>query len=331
MEQTTQNNSEEEINIHEIITILWKHKFIIAFTMLVGIIGAGIYAFTAPEEYSSTTLFVTKTSSGGSSSLSGLASLAGISIGNQSNMDPSSYLDKIVQDEEFLLPVLQKKWFYKGDSLYLDQILKLKPDTTMENWQYFFKVQKINMLRQGMISVVNEKAGALKTSGVMSLTVNMPDAQLSYDVNNFTLQLIRDYLRNSMTGQAKEKRVFIEERIAETKPLLEASENALAKFRERNQITSSPDLVLTEMRLTRDLNINQELYLQYKKQYELARIDEKNDQPLLQVLKNPEVPLYKNKPKRRLIILGGLFAGLILGCLLSLLIDRVKRGRAAVN
>lgn len=319
MEQQEQNR-DDDINIREVIELLWKRKVLIIITTVLAIIGAGIYAFTAREEFTTTTQFITKTSSGGSQNLSGLASLAGISIGSQSGMDPSDYLDKIIKDEYFLSPIIEKKWFYKGDSLYLDQILKLKPDTTKPNWQYVFKQQKIDLLRKGMVSVSKEKAGALKTTGVLSLTVNMPSAQLAYDVNQYTMKLISNYLRNSMTGQAKEKRVFIEERIAETKPLLEASENALAKFKERNLAGSSPDLMLTEMRLSRDLNINQELYLQYKKQYELARIDEKNDQTLLQILKNPEVPLYKSKPKRMRIILFGFMGGLIFSCIVIFLI-----------
>jgi capsule polysaccharide export protein KpsE/RkpR len=330
MEQIKQNR-DDEINIQEVIAILWKHKIFIALITVIFTIGAIIYAFTAPEEYTSTTLFVTKTSSGGTNqNLSGLASLAGISLGSQASVNPGDYLDKIAQDEKFLSPIIEKKWLYKGDSLYLDQIVKMKPDTTKPNWKYVFRQEQIELLREKMIIVTKEKVSALKTSGVLSLTVNMPSAQLAYDVNRFTINLISNYLKTSMTSQAKEKRVFIEQRIAETKPILEASENALAKFKERNSAGSSPDLMLTEMRLTRDLNINQELYLQYRKQYELACIDEKNDQTLLQVLRNPEVPLYKDKPKKKMILAGGLIAGFMLGCILALLIGRFKSGKPAI-
>jgi capsular polysaccharide biosynthesis protein len=332
MEQTEQNQ-DDEINIQELMAAIWKHKILIAIVTILVAAGAVVYAFLAREEFTSAAMFITKTGSGGGTSqnLSGLASLAGISLGNQSGVDPAAYLDKVVEDEYFLSPIIEKKWYYKGDSLYLDQILKIKPDTAKPDWKYIFKQQKLDILRKGMISVSKEKVSALKTSGVLSLTVNMPSAQLAYDVNLYTIGLLGNYLRNSMTSQAKEKRVFIEDRIAEIKPVLEASENALAQFKERNLENSSPKLMLTQMRLTRELNINQELYLQYKKQYELACIDEKNDQTLLQIIRNPEVPIFKTKPKRRMIVMGGFAGGMFLGCLIALMLDKIYKPQKSLS
>jgi hypothetical protein len=54
-------------------------------------------------------------------------------------------------------------------------------------------------------------------SGLLTLSSSAPDPQLSYDLNVFTLDFISSYIRNSLKSQAKEKRLFIEERIRSSK------------------------------------------------------------------------------------------------------------------
>lgn len=153
----------------------------------------------------------------------------------------------------------------------------------------------------------------IKKTGILTLTVNMPDPKLAYEMNVFTLNNLSNYIRNSIQSQIKEKRYFIEKRIQEVKCNLEASENALALFKERNIMSTSPKVVLEEIRLNRNVTLNQELYIQLQKQYELALIEEKDDQALIQIIKNPEIPLQRSKPDRKKILLIGTILGLMAG------------------
>jgi tyrosine-protein kinase Etk/Wzc len=59
--------------------------------------------------------------------------------------------------------------------------------------------------------------------------------------------------------------------------------------------------------------LNQEVYIQFQKQYELAKIQELDDQTLIQVVKNPEVPVRRSKPKRSLIVMVSLIGGAFVG------------------
>jgi len=303
-------NSSEEISLNEIIRVLWWGKYIVIACAIICISLGVTYALLSPEIFTTSSLFITKTgknSTGGN--LSQLASIAGISFPTSGNMDPSDYLDKVIQDQSFLSTLFEKKWLYKGDSLPLETILEIKPDTTAPNWAYRFYMSKIEGIRNNRLITIDKEI----KSNILTLTVNMPDPHLSYDINKYTLDYISNYIRNSLQSQAKEKRIFIEDRINETKIELEKSEILLVKFRERNITSQSPTVMLEESRLARQVALNQEIYLQFQKQYELVKIEELDDQALVQVVKSPEIPVKRSKPKKKQIVFLSLLFGILLG------------------
>lgn len=304
----------DEISILDLIFILWKGKYIIAVCTIIATIIGIIYALTAKEFFSTDTSFILKTKgSGGGGNIGQLASLAG-NIGSNNNIDPSNYLDKIIKDKEFIKELYERNWLFKGDSLPLEKIFELVPDTTVPNWEYAFFMKKINAIRNGEILLINKD---LKT-GILTLTSNAPDPQLAYDLNLFTINYISNYIRNSLKTQAKEKRIFIEERIKETKEELTKAENALAEFKERNLASIAPKVSLEEGRLMRNVTLNQEIFIQYHKQYELVKIEELDDQTIVQVVKSAEVPIIRSKPNRKIIVIISFITGFFVGSLFIL-------------
>lgn len=302
--------SSEELTLIDIIQLLWFKKYIIIITTIVFTLLGVIYATFAKKVFTTNTIFVTKTANSSNTNLTSLASLAGISIGGSSgNVDPSDFLDQVIQDKYFLSKLMDKRWFFNGDSLLLEDIFEIKPDTTSDDWRYKFEKSKLDYIRKNnILNVIKDKK-----TGILTLTVNMLSPQLSYDVSNYVLERLSDYIRNAIQSQAKEKRTFIEERIQEVKTELQKSENSLATFKERNILSNSPKVALEEMRLTRAVTLNQEIYIQFQKQFELARLEELNDQTLLQIIKNPEIPIKKSKPKRSQIAILSFVLGIVTG------------------
>ena len=298
-----------ELTLLDIIHILWRGKYItIVCTFLALIIGV-IYALISKEVFSTSTNFITKSERDNSGSFNQLAMLAGINTGSGGNVDPSNYLDKVIQDKDFLNTLFDRNWYYKGDSIRLEQILCIQPDTTISNWQHYYAMAKIEAIRQGKVMAISKD---IKT-GILTLKVNAPDPHLAYDLNLHTLDYISNYLRNSIKTQAKEKKKFIEERIIETKEELARNENALAKFRERNLISRAPQIALEEARLLRQVTLNQEIYIQFHKQYEMAKIQELDDQALIQIVKSADIPTVRSKPNRRMMVIISFFCGFAIG------------------
>lgn len=311
------NSSSDEISLIDLILILWKGKYIIAACTILATIAGVIYALLAPEVFSSTSHFITKTGrSGGGGNLGQLAALAGVSTGGSGNIDPSDYLDKVIQDQSFIASLYERTWFFNGDSLPLEQILAIEKDTTASNWQYKYYMSKIEKIRKGKILNISKDS----KTGILTLSSTAPTARLAYDLNRYTLDFISDYIRNSLQTQAREKRRFIEERIREVKTDLERSENNLVRFKERNIMSRSPQIAVEEARLARQVTLNQEIYLQFQKQYEMARIEELDDQTLIQVVKSPEEPVKRSEPKRQLIVAVALLSGAFLGIFSAFLI-----------
>ena len=95
--------------------------------------------------------------------------------------------------------------------------------------------------------------------------------------------------------------------------LMNAEEN-LRSFYERNHTwQQSPQLSFEESRLKRQLEIQQDLYVTLRREYETARIEEVNDIPVITVIDPAVAPQRRSWPKRLLLTV----LAAILGTLVS--------------
>jgi uncharacterized protein involved in exopolysaccharide biosynthesis len=81
----------------------------------------------------------------------------------------------------------------------------------------------------------------------------------------------------------------------------------------------------SSVQLLRDAKYYQMLYELLSKQYEVARLDEAKDIPLIQVLDKAVEPELKDKPKRSIITLAFAFLGLILALVLAFLKEAASK------
>jgi tyrosine-protein kinase Etk/Wzc len=91
-----------------------------------------------------------------------------------------------------------------------------------------------------------------------------------------------------------------------------------------------PELQLEYVRKEREVKYHEALFDMLSKQYEAARLDEARDAPVLQMLDPASYPDTKSSPKRSLIMLGGLFFGLIASSLWVLVRDPIREFRASL-
>ena len=95
--------------------------------------------------------------------------------------------------------------------------------------------------------------------------------------------------------------------MAEVKQDLTKAENTLKEFREKNRQVLSPQLLLEQERLIRDVQINAVVYTELRKQFELVKIEEVKNIPVINVMDPARAPARKDKPKRAVIVLTVLF------------------------
>ena len=73
-----------------------------------------------------------------------------------------------------------------------------------------------------------------------------------------------------------------------------------------------PEAAIDYVRARRELKLQETLLETMIRQYEVAKLDEAKEGPLLQLVDKALPPDYKSKPSRALILLGGTLAGLLL-------------------
>jgi uncharacterized protein involved in exopolysaccharide biosynthesis len=150
-----------------------------------------------------------------------------------------------------------------------------------------------------------------KTS-VVTIAIESKEPQLSADVVNKVTAELDKFIRTKRITNASEQRKWIEARLVEVKADLEKSENTLKDFREENRrVSDSPQLLLEQERLIREVQINATLYTELKKQYELVKIEEIKNIPIINVMDPATAAARKDKPKRAMITVTTFFLSLI--------------------
>lgn len=71
-----------------------------------------------------------------------------------------------------------------------------------------------------------------------------------------------------------------------------------------------PDLALEMLRLKRKVDVEATIYTMLRKEYERSRIEEARDTPTLQVMDPASVPNLRSRPKRKIMLIMGVLAGL---------------------
>jgi uncharacterized protein involved in exopolysaccharide biosynthesis len=153
--------------------------------------------------------------------------------------------------------------------------------------------------------------GVDRRTGIVSLEVEMPDRELAAAVANRMVDLLNRFNLERRQSQSKEERRFAEERLAAAERELRRAEQAHLAFLQRNRAYSeSPLLSFEASRLSREVQVKQEVFLTLTKSYEQARISEVRDTPVLTVIDSAVPPALRTRPRR---VLGTIVAALLAG------------------
>jgi len=314
---TANQLASEGVSLAQLIRCLWAYRILIMGITAASLLVAGVIFTRFTPKFVSASKFICKSNSGGNlGNLGALASLAGIQTPARGDVNPSEYFNDILFDDEFLERLLVRNWFYRQDSLSLQEIWNLQPDKSRQDWEYAYRKAAVGILRS------NRRIELIKNmdNNVFTLKTRFEDAKLAKQVNDFIIESLNDYLADNLASTAREKRTFIEHRLLEIEAELKRNENSLVAFRESNRDILAPKLVVESSRLQRTLRVNEEIYLQLKKEFEMAKIEESNTTPLLEVISKATVPLAPDAGKRRAILPAGLALGFVTGSLLALIL-----------
>jgi uncharacterized protein involved in exopolysaccharide biosynthesis len=161
-----------------------------------------------------------------------------------------------------------------------------------------------------------------KKTGIVSINSTTEIPRLSAQIVNQFIECLINYNTNQRKTGAVQNREFIEQRIGEIYKELQQAENSLKEFRNSNlnyYQSTDPDLITEHNCLIRDVELKNQVYITLAQQYEVAIIQEKKENPTIQVLDFARTPSLKSGPMRTKITFIGLLAGFFLSSLLAFL------------
>ena len=306
----------EKLRPH-VVTLWSGRKKFIYFNGAVLIVTLAILIFLVKPYYTSSVTILPDYGSKETtlSQLSGLASLAGVSVGQGA---PTDVYQNLLTSEAVLAPVIYAKYKTEKfpDSVNLIQYFKIKPDKNVppDLQRRLMFLTAFKTLSKGLLTTEVDRL-----TKILTVTVKMPEAQLSADVVNNIVTSLDNYIRTKRKSYATDQLLYIERRMGQVKDSLTTAEDKLRDFREQNRmVVQSPELMLVQSRLSRNVEILGAVFLELSKQYELAKIDEIKDTPIVNVRDYAKNPVIKAGPKRlvtliTVMFLAVLFFGLYLG------------------
>ena len=279
-------------------------------------------SFLLPKRWTAETRFVPEASSSLElpQGIGALAGELGFSLPGADPMSSPDFYAAVMEGRSLLERSLRTRFQVPGtatDSAPLIDILEIEGDTPRKRIE-----SGVEWLRDHSSATVDAKTGAVEFS------VELPDPELAAAVTSHMVGLLNDFNQRTRNLRARERRKFTEARSREAQADFETAEDSLRDFLTRNrQFEFTPQLLFERNRLERQVALRQEVYQTLRREYEIARIEEVNDTPVLTVVDPPVPPAYPSSPRRlRMAAVAGAL-GLLVGVSLAFLLQYLERSR----
>jgi len=331
---------EDSIDLIEIIKSIYEERKLLTKAVIASIALGIIVALFSSNQYTSNSTFIPQLSneSKPSSSLSGLASLAGINLDQSSGSEISPLLyPQILNSNPYRLDLLSSKILYNSESISIRDFILLQ-----NNINFFELIKKYTIGLPGLImnifksdNTTNEEfdLNIYKISEEDNKLFESLDNLLSISINEKEglITLSSTHENKSITAQivrnAEEilQQKIIELRVKSSQELLNFSENQfknktnelnnlldrIAIFRDQNLNINSSLYQNKLDRLLSEAQIIQSVVQQLASQVEQAKLQVSKDTPVFTVIKPVSIPFEKSAPRRSLIVIIFGFLGLI--------------------
>ncbi len=146
-------------------------------------------------------------------------------------------------------------------------------------------------------------------TGIVSVSVLMPDPMAAAQIVEFTIQELTEYLVEYRTEKVLTDLKFIEEQLGIAELRFEEIQIELAEFRDSNQGRLTARARTEEQRLNSEYDIAFNLKNSLTQRYEDAKLKVQEETPVFKVLEPAWVPLEEVQPRRALIMIVYTFLG----------------------
>ena len=339
------NSTEEDsIDIIQLIKNLWAgRRQIIKITLSFTAVGI-LIALLSTSIYTAKTTFIPQLGNQESSSsgLKGLASLAGINIGetgSQNNEISPLIYPMLAESVSFNLSLLDKTIIEKDsvsiglDTFYLDQkkgfslskvFSGIKKYTIGLPSLLFSGFQDKNTENIGLIALNEDQILLIEQlqenievllnneEGYVTISANDPNPIIAASLTRLVTENLQTKIIEMRLEKANDNLNFIREQYQLQYLSFTSLQNRLAAFKDSNQNIATARFMSKLQRLEAEYSISFGVVQELASQVEQAEIQVNKDTPIFTVIEEIIVPSAPSEPKRAQIVLIWLFLGLII-------------------
>ena len=336
------NSSEDEIDLIELLKKVYlEKKFILKVSVLVGLFGI-VYALFQPNEFTSTTTFIPQLSSGvktGGSSLSGLASLAGINLGDMESSSefPPSLYPQVVNGIPFKIDLLSSTINLNGGEILVKDYFSNQGGSSLNILGTIkkytiglpslilgsFNSQDVALSKSEIYTVTEEDQELFKTvSSALSLSINDKegfitisftdnDKNIAAQITQIAQTLLQKKIIEFKNQSSKEMLDFATKQYDEKQTSYEKLQDKRAIFVDKNINISSSLFQNKLSRIESEVNISASIVQQLASQVEQAKLQVNKDTPVFTTIQPVTIPFERSAPKRSQIVIVFGFLGIV--------------------
>lgn len=297
--------------------VIWRARFLLIGVAVVAAVLGAVLEFTRTPVYEGETTFLPGSALEGEVAASGQGFRAvaqQFGLGSLPSNDPTAILEAILYSRAFLLRVLDSTIEVasndvRADSLVLGRVVESPRD----------REAALRGLKRAL------RFRSASASGLITISVQLTEREA---VAPFLNRLVADldrFHRTLVGKRAAEELAFIEGRLGEARASLDDAEDAFGDFLDRNQrFADSPQLLLQKGRLEREVAVHQTAYLTLRNQYELARINQVREVPVVSVVDRAWEPQTPSGPGLVLMVVVAGLGGFVVAGLFVFSSDLVR-------
>lgn len=335
----TPKSGEQEIDLLALIARVWAGRKLIFKSCGIAVLVALVVAFSIPKEYTATVTLAPELSRGSSSlsGLSSLASIAGINLQSSNTRDainPNFYPD-IVSSVRFSTSLFSVPLRRMDDSLQISLYEYLKDYQRAPWWRTvigfpsrclgwglsLFREEKADTLSAAVnpFHLTREEAGIVGALGrridvsidkktyMITLSVTMQDPLIAATLTDTVMARLQQYVTDYRTSKARGDLEFAQQLYDEARQKYYEAQQAYADFVDMNQNLSFRSVQTRQERLQNEMNLAYNLYNQTAQQLQLAKAKVQESTPVYAVVQEATVPLRASKPSKPMILIGFVF------------------------
>ena len=355
MEQLQNQNNmpveEQEIDLVELIQKMWINRWLIIKVTGVFVVLGVLVALFSAKVYTASCDIVPDTGKSGNSKMSSLAALAGVNLGegtDVTNLSPLVY-ENIMNGTSFRKELMQTKIDFED----IDKPVSFFDYYTSEEYNKPNVLSYIKKYTIGLPFVIlnairgeqpepdysaigNSEGPTMETlskdeynalmileqcvsltldnkNGYVTITTNMPEAVASAQLAQAAVVLLQKYITEFKIAKVQSNLDFIQSRYNEAKKNFEDIQIRRAAFRDANTNTNKYSARVEAEKLDAEYTLAMNLYSELATQLEQAKIEVKKDTPILTVVRPVTIPYKKSKPQRLQILVVFTFLGVVAG------------------